>query len=191
MCDKYEYSSVIHGHHVYIFYVYGWKDAAVSNRKWQSIRFFMLWPIIENDTVVGHEPRIISVACNNLKKRWIYIMCYNRAHHYSSDLAQGGLEVPCKLVFNRPANNILKLQRLLQRTPKLQGITNNTIHPVDATKEECNQADAAQDHDLVFKIPILITHLLSKLMIWTHQVVKMKRKKTTQGRKPMLMVKSC
>ena len=54
-------------------------------------------------------------------------------------------------MFNGPVKDILKVQSLLQRAPKLQslqGITNNTIQiGEDASKEECSQTNAAQDHD--------------------------------------------
>ncbi len=54
-----------------------------------------------NDTIVGHVPRNISAACHFFLRRYgniIYQVTGRR--RYSSDLAQGGLEVLCSLTFS-------------------------------------------------------------------------------------------
>ena len=50
--------------------------------------------------VVGHVPRRISSICSIFIRRGGFIKCTVTSHWcYSSDLPQGGLEVPCKLTF--------------------------------------------------------------------------------------------
>ena len=50
--------------------------------------------------VVGHVPRRISLICSIFIRRGGFIKCTVTGHQrYSSDLPQGGLEVPCKLNF--------------------------------------------------------------------------------------------
>ena len=52
------------------------------------------------NVTVGHTPRVISSVCSVFIRRGGTIVCVvNRARQYSSDLPQGGLEVPCILTF--------------------------------------------------------------------------------------------
>ena len=49
---------------------------------------------------VRHTPRVISSVCSVFIRRGRIIVCVvNGARQYSSDLPQGGLEVPCILTF--------------------------------------------------------------------------------------------
>ena len=50
--------------------------------------------------VVGHIPRNISTSCNLFLRKGGTISCVVTGHRqYSSDLPQGGLEVPCQMLF--------------------------------------------------------------------------------------------
>ena len=50
--------------------------------------------------VVGHIPRNISTPYNLFLRKGGTVSCVVTGHHqYSSDLPQGGLEVPCQLLF--------------------------------------------------------------------------------------------
>ena len=125
MCDQFEYSSVIRGHHVYkeIFTPTIGKTLQCRRESGNSHDLHAV-ATIENDAVVGHVPRNISVPCDLFLRKGGSISCViTGVHQYSNDLAQGGLEVPCKLVFNGPVKDISKLRSLLQRAPKLQEIT--------------------------------------------------------------------
>ena len=69
--------------------------------------------IVEGDTVVGHVPRSISAVCYLFITRGGTIVCeiidsiglstiygeITGARQYFADLPQGGLELPCKLLF--------------------------------------------------------------------------------------------
>ena len=55
----------------------------------------------KESTVVGHVPRVISTICSIFIRRGGTIVCQvTGRRRYSSDLPQGGLEVPCVLMFN-------------------------------------------------------------------------------------------
>ena len=68
--------------------------------------------------VVGHIPRQISTPCNLLLQKGGTISCIVIGHRqYSSDLPQGGLEVPCQLLFKGDIKTINKVRSLLQNAP--------------------------------------------------------------------------
>ena len=52
--------------------------------------------------IIGHVPRKISRACSLFIERGGTITCIITDSHrqYSSDLPQGGLQIPCKLEFH-------------------------------------------------------------------------------------------
>ena len=57
------------------------------------------------DTVVGHVPRSISSICSIFLRRGGSITSRVNGHRrYSSDLPQGGLEIPCVLTFSAKSN---------------------------------------------------------------------------------------
>ena len=66
--------------------------------------------------VVGHVPRIISPICSIFIRRGGTISCRaNGSRRYSSDLPQGGLEVPRILTFSTPnAREIEKTNKLIE-----------------------------------------------------------------------------
>ena len=58
------------------------------------------------NTVVGLVPRTISSICSIFLRRGGSITSrVNCHHHYSSDLPQGGLEIPCVLTFSAKSYN--------------------------------------------------------------------------------------
>ena len=65
-------------------------------------------------TVVGHVPRKMSAACALFLERGGTISCtVSGSRRFSSDLPQGGLEVPCTLKFQGPPKHVAKMQKLL------------------------------------------------------------------------------
>jgi len=56
--------------------------------------------MIREDAIVCHLPRNISTPCHAfIRSAGIIISVVNRARRYSVDLEQGGLEIPCCLIF--------------------------------------------------------------------------------------------
>ena len=87
---------------------------------------------IDSETkTVGHIPRIISALCFVFIRRGGTIKCIvNGSRRYSADLIQGGLEIPCLLIFC--AKNVYEAQKtkeLLESSLKLP------VQPVDVIPE--------------------------------------------------------
>ena len=72
--------------------------------------------VCKSGTIVGHVPRVISRLC------WLYlsksdtvIKCFvTGTRRYSSDLIQGGLEVPCRFKFIGGTEQTVKVAALLR-----------------------------------------------------------------------------
>lgn len=70
-------------------------------------------------TIVGHLPRSISKVCSVFLRRGGVITCtVSGPRRYSSDLLQGGLEVPCILKFGAIPKEIAKLKQCLKHGTK-------------------------------------------------------------------------
>ena len=72
---------------------------------------------IEGETkTVGHIPRRISALSSVFIRRGGTIICIvNGNRRYSTDLIQGGLEIPCLLIFgSKNGSEALKTKELLQ-----------------------------------------------------------------------------
>ena len=73
--------------------------------------------------VVGHVPRKMSAACSLFLRLGGALHCEIIDSHrrYSSDLPQGGLEIPSNFVFQCEANKNLipKIQKLVQSFPPI------------------------------------------------------------------------
>ena len=70
--------------------------------------------VMEGSTVVGHLPRAISALCSLLLSRNGTISWkVTSTRRKSSDLPQGGLEIPCKLMLAGASRDISKVQKLI------------------------------------------------------------------------------
>ena len=64
-------------------------------------------------TIIGHLPRKLSWVCSLFLRRGGAIKCtVTGRRRYSADLPQGGLEVPCSLLFKGSPEEIKKLKKL-------------------------------------------------------------------------------
>ena len=70
--------------------------------------------VIRDDLVVGHLPKKISRICSLFLRRGgtIRVKVIGQ-RRYSSDLAQGGMEIPCLLLCQVEPKEIKKLIKLL------------------------------------------------------------------------------
>lgn len=65
--------------------------------------------------IVAHVPKNILCICSLFLRRGGSIDCeVTGSRQYSADLAQGGLEIPCKLIFVKEVKEVQKVQRLLK-----------------------------------------------------------------------------
>ena len=80
--------------------------------------------IKKGSEIIGHVPRKIPAACHLFLGFGGSLSCsITDAHHrYSSDLPQGGLEIPCKLVFESTmsSNLVSKVRRLVSTCPPIE-----------------------------------------------------------------------
>ena len=76
--------------------------------------------VIRDDFIVGHLPRNISTPCHMfLHFGGTIESVVNGARRYSADLEQGGLEIPCSLIFRGTTNeSIEKVKEKLKKAPK-------------------------------------------------------------------------
>ena len=112
-------NSVVRGHHIY-------KDIWSSvhgeelhcKREIGNVHDLYAVSVIKHETgIVGHLPKQISTPCHLFLRKGGSISCIvNGRCQYSSNLPQGGLEVPCRLIFKGNQKNMDKLKLLLQES---------------------------------------------------------------------------
>ncbi len=69
--------------------------------------------VVIDEIVVGHLPMVISLACSLFIRRGIIKCEVTGGRRYSSDLPQGGLEIPCILFVEGRAREVKKLLHIL------------------------------------------------------------------------------
>ncbi len=133
--SSFELESMIRGYHVY-------KDIwlAVDGQVLQSRRETsnghdpFAVSVVKDSTVVGHLPRKISAICSLFLRRHGTITCrVNGSRRNSRDLPQGGLEVPCILIFSGELLLIQKVKNHIDDITKEDeskaGVTNPDFMP--------------------------------------------------------------
>ena len=70
--------------------------------------------IMKGSEIIGHIPRKMSAACYVFIRKGGILTCIitDSNHQYSSDLLQGGLQIPCKLVFE--SHNVELIRQKLE-----------------------------------------------------------------------------
>ena len=113
---EYEVESCIRGYHIYKDQWTSYVGESLScNRETDNTKDpYAVCVVKGHDMIVGHVPRKISAACSLFLRGNGTITCIvTAARRFSVDLPQGGLEVPCKLVFKGPKALILKIKKLV------------------------------------------------------------------------------
>lgn len=71
--------------------------------------------VIKHGIIIGLLPRKMSKICSLFLRRGGCICCrVTGARRHSADLPQGGLEIPCSLLFKAKAKEIRKLKQCLK-----------------------------------------------------------------------------
>ena len=99
--------------------------------------------------IIGHIPPKISVACSLFIQRGDALCCIITDSHrqYSSDLPQGGLQIPCKLEFMCDDTELMsKIKKLVQSTPPIDFQCKQTV-----TKRKLQLLPKANDEPPVKK----------------------------------------
>lgn len=89
--------------------------------------------------VVGHVPRRISSICSVFLRRGGSITCtVTGSRHYSGDLPQGGLELPCTLKFEGREKEITKVKKLIK-------LMLSSVPSKVETKDEPSKSELTKD----------------------------------------------
>ena len=115
MEERYQFTSMIRGYHEYqsTWTAQIGEDLTYA-RDVRNPHDPYAVSVKKGTTTVGHVPRMISCVCYTFLRRGGTIRCMiTEQRHYSSDLPQGGLEIPCLLEFVRQAQNVAKVTKLL------------------------------------------------------------------------------
>ncbi len=115
--EAFEYSidSAIRGYHVYknIWTPEIGEGLQLSQENGNEADQFAV-ATYKEEAVVGHVPREISRICWYFLEHDGEILCEVNGNKRRSPLAQGGLEIPCKLTFIGKPKLIKKLKKLLK-----------------------------------------------------------------------------
>ena len=94
--------------------------------------------VMKGENVVGHVPKKISV-CSLYLRRGRSIFCrLTGCRRFSDDLVQGGLEIPCELIFEGGANYSEKAKKLLESAVVAARVTPNATAN---SREKCEKAE--------------------------------------------------
>ena len=100
--DSTTIESCVRGHHIYkaIWDPFEGEEL-VCHKEESNLRDLYAVAVMKGDSIVGHVLRKISASCTLfLEKEDTTITCTITGKRcYSSDLPQGGLQVPCILIF--------------------------------------------------------------------------------------------
>ena len=110
------YNSCVRGYHIYKeIWTPTINEELLCRLEPGNIQDLHAVAIIKDEVVVGHIPRNISTLCSSFIRRGGLIMCKVVGdRRYSSDLIQGGLEIPCILTFTGTNDSeIKKVKKLL------------------------------------------------------------------------------
>ena len=115
--EQYEMASCVRGYHVYRHI---WAAAVGEVLECQleptNVEDRYAVGVVKDETIVRHLPKRIARVCSLFLRRGGTIMCtVQGSRRYSSDLVQGGLEVPCTLLFIGKPKEIKKLKSLAKK----------------------------------------------------------------------------
>ena len=131
---SFSFPSMVRRYHVY---VHVW-DASVAEelpcrRETDNYADPFAVAVIKSENIVGHVPRNISTVCSLFLRRGGSITCHVTGHRrYSRDLPQGGVEIPCTLVFQGNSKYVEKAKNLLTAS-KAPFTTSKTIDKVESS----------------------------------------------------------
>ena len=113
--ESFQKESCVRGYHIYreLWEAAIREDLACQRERGNATDAYAV-SVTKDGTIVGHLPRRISCACTLFMRRGGTIGCQVTGRRkYSTDLPQGGLEIPCLLTFEGKAKEIKKLIELL------------------------------------------------------------------------------
>ena len=107
----------IRGYHVYKeIWEVATGEVLICERELHNVRDRYAVAVKKSGTIIGHLPRKLSRVCSLFLRRGGTIVCtVTGGRRYSADLPQGGLEVPCSLLFKATPKEVQKLKTLWKK----------------------------------------------------------------------------
>ena len=107
----------IRGYHVYKeIWEAATGEVLICERELHNSRDRYAVAVKRMGTIIGHLPRKLSRVCSLFLRRGGTIDCTVTGwRRYSADLPEGGLEVPCSLLFKATPKEIQKLNKLWKK----------------------------------------------------------------------------
>lgn len=133
MSSSFSMSSAVRGYHVYKdIWAATVGEVLTCSRELHNLRDPFAVAVKKGSIIVGHVPRTISAACSMFLRRNGTISCQVTGNRrYSSDLPQGGLEIPCILTFSGDAMHVEKVKGLLEDLKLLKAKADPKTDDVD------------------------------------------------------------
>ena len=122
MAEEYEVSCCVRGYHVYHhIWAAAVGEELICEREPTNDKDRYAVAVLKDGSIVGHLPKRISRVCSLfLLRGWSILCTVVGGRRYSSDLVQGGLEIPCTLRFIGKPKEINKLKSLKIHKLKLK-----------------------------------------------------------------------
>ena len=114
--DTIEVESCIQGHHVYSsIWTPVLLELLTCQREMDNAEDQYAVVVRKGEDIVGHVPMKILFLCSIFIRRGGVMHCIINANRcYSHDLPQGGMEVPCKLMFSGAEKDLDKVMKYLE-----------------------------------------------------------------------------
>ena len=147
-----QFYSCVRGYHVYKD---GWSpvrdELLACQRETGNAHDPFAVKVVKSRSIVGHFPKKISSTCSLFLRHGGVITCKitNPTRQYSRDLEQGGLEIPCLLLFQAEQKLLEKARKLLSLSEKSASVVKlsagETSHKIKQEPEqEANVAPKAK-----------------------------------------------
>lgn len=95
-------------------------EALPCSREFGNVHDLFAVAVKRSGDIVGHVPKRISSICSSFLRRGGSITCRVTAtRRYSADLPQGGLEIPCQLIFRGKKSDLSKIEKLMMVAIKI------------------------------------------------------------------------
>jgi hypothetical protein len=110
--DEIEVPCCVRGYHVYqTTWAAAVGEHLVCGREPTNAADRYAVAVVKDGSVIGHLPRKVSKVCSLFLRRGGSLHCIvTGGRRYSVDLPQGGLEIPCRLLFKARTKELDKLK---------------------------------------------------------------------------------
>ena len=108
--ERFERPCCIRGYHEYVRI---WKpvlgETVECRREPGNTKDRYAVSVVKEDTIIRHLPRKVSKLCSLFLRRGGRILCtVLGSRQFSADLPQGGLQIPCRLIFQGSFKEVKK-----------------------------------------------------------------------------------